>query len=46
MDVLKCYIIKERYVCLSFQPINVIMNDSSQLNKFWISCSNINKKGM
>jgi hypothetical protein len=28
MDVLKCYIMKERYVCLGFQPINVIMNDS------------------
>jgi hypothetical protein len=34
------------YVCLDFQPINVIMNDSNQLNKFWMSCSSINKKGM
>jgi len=37
---------KEEYVCLSFQPINVIMNDSNQLNNFWMSCSNINQKGM
>jgi hypothetical protein len=37
---------KGGYVCLGFQPINVIMNDSNQLNKFWMSCSNINKKGM
>jgi hypothetical protein len=32
------------YLC--FQPINFIMNDSNQLNKFWMSCSNINEKGM
>jgi hypothetical protein len=32
--------------CLGFQPINVIMNDSNQLNKFWMSCSPINQKGM
>jgi hypothetical protein len=37
---------KGGYVCLGFQPINVIMNDSNQLNKFWVSCSSINKKGM
>jgi len=36
----------EYNVCLSFQPINVIMNDSNQLNKFWMSCSCINQKGM
>jgi len=34
------------YVCLSFQPINVIMNDSNQLNKFWMSYSSINPKKM
>jgi len=34
------------YVCLGFQPINVIMNDSNQLNKFWMSYSSINQKGM
>jgi len=34
------------YVCLSFQPISVIMNDSNQLNKFLMSCSIINQKGM
>jgi hypothetical protein len=33
-------------ICLCFQLINVIMNDSNQLNKFWMSCSNINQKGM
>jgi len=32
--------------CLGFQPISVIMNDSNQLNKFWMSCSHINEKGM
>jgi hypothetical protein len=37
---------KRGYVCVNFQLINVIMNDSNQLNKFWMSCSNINKKGM
>jgi hypothetical protein len=37
---------KGGYVCLSFQRINVIMNDSNQLNKFWMSCSSINQKGM
>jgi hypothetical protein len=37
---------KGGYVYLSFQPINVIMNDSNQLNKFWMSYSNINQKGM
>jgi hypothetical protein len=33
-------------VCLGFQPISVIMIDSNQLNKNWMSCSNINQKGM
>jgi hypothetical protein len=37
---------KGGYVCLGFQSINVVMNDSNQLNKFWMSCSNINQKGM
>jgi len=37
---------KRGYVCLGFQPINVIMNDLNQLNKFWMSCSSINQKGM
>jgi len=32
------------FVCLGFQPTNVIMNNSNQLNKFWMSCSNINPK--
>jgi len=32
------------YVCLGFQSINVIMNDLNQLNKFWMSYSNINQK--
>jgi len=27
---------KGGYVCLGFQPINVIMNDLNQLNKFWM----------
>jgi hypothetical protein len=26
--------------------ICVAINDSNQLNKFWMSCSSINKKGM
>jgi hypothetical protein len=33
-------------ICLSFQPINVIMNTSNQLNKLWMFCSNITQKGM
>ncbi len=37
---------KGGYVSLNFQPINVIMNDSNQLNKFWMSYSSINQKGM
>jgi hypothetical protein len=37
---------KGGYVSLGFQPINVIMNDSNQLNKFWMSCLNIKQKGM
>jgi len=37
---------KGGYVCLGFQPINVIMNDSNQLNKFWMPCLGINQKGM
>jgi len=37
---------KGGYVCLGFQPISVIMIDSNQLNKFWMSYSHINKKGM
>jgi hypothetical protein len=37
---------KGGYVCLGFQPISVIMNDSNQLNKFWMSYSSINQKGM
>jgi hypothetical protein len=37
---------KGGYVCLIFQPINVIMNDSDQLNKFLMSCSSINQKRM
>jgi hypothetical protein len=37
---------KGGYVCLGFQPINVIMNDLNQLNKFWMSCWSINQKGM
>jgi hypothetical protein len=31
---------KGGYVCLGFQPIN----DSNQLNRFWMSCSSINQK--
>ncbi len=37
---------KGGYVYLSFQPINFIMNDSNQLNKFWMFYSSINQKGM
>jgi hypothetical protein len=37
---------KGGYVCLGCQPINVIMNDSNQLNYFLMSCSSINQKGM
>jgi hypothetical protein len=37
---------KEGYVCLGFQLIYVIMNNSNQLNKFCMFYSNINKKGM
>jgi hypothetical protein len=37
---------KVGYLCLGFQPINVIMNDSNQLNKLWMFCSSINQKGM
>jgi hypothetical protein len=37
---------KGGYVCLSFQPISVIMNDLNRLNKFWMSCLSINQKGM
>jgi hypothetical protein len=37
---------KAGYVCLGFQLISVIMNDSNHLNKFRISNSNINQKGM
>jgi hypothetical protein len=34
------------YVCLSFQPIIVIMIDSNELKKFLMFCSSINQKGM
>jgi len=37
---------KGGYVYLSFQLINVIMNDSNQLNKFWMSYSSICQKRM
>jgi hypothetical protein len=37
---------KMGYVSLDFQLTSVIMNDSNQLNKFWISYSSVNKKGM
>jgi hypothetical protein len=37
---------KEGYVCLGFQLIYVIMNNSNQLNKFCMFYSNINQKGM
>jgi hypothetical protein len=33
---------KGGYVCLGLQPISVIMNDSNQLKKFWMSYSSIN----
>jgi hypothetical protein len=46
MNVLRCVTMKGGYVCLGFQPINVIMNDSNKLNKIWMSCLNINQKGM
>jgi hypothetical protein len=46
MNVLRCQTMKRIYVCLGVQPINVIMNDANQLNKFWMSCSNINQKGI
>jgi len=32
--------------CLKFQLISAIMNYSNQLNKFWMSNSSINQKGM
>ncbi len=35
---------KRGYVCLVFQPLSVVMHDSNQLNKFWMSCSSINQK--
>jgi hypothetical protein len=37
---------KGGYVCLGFQSINVIMNDSNHLNKFWMISSSINQKGI
>jgi hypothetical protein len=37
---------EEGYVYLNFQPINVIINDSNQLNNVSMFCSNINQKGM
>jgi len=37
---------KEGYVCLSFQPVSVIMSDVNQLNKFWMFCLSINQKRM
>jgi hypothetical protein len=37
---------KRGYVFLGSQTISVIMNDSNQLNKFLMSCSRINQKGM
>jgi hypothetical protein len=37
---------KGGYVYLCFQPISVIMDNSNQLNKFWMSYSSINQKGM
>jgi len=46
MNVLRCQTMKRGYECLGFQPISVIMIDSNQLNKFWMSCSSINQKGM
>jgi hypothetical protein len=44
MNVLRCSTIKRGYLCLSFQLINVLMNDSNQLNKFWMFCPSITKK--
>jgi len=38
--------VKGGYVCLGFQLISAIINYSNQLNKIWMSCSSINKKGM
>jgi hypothetical protein len=37
---------KRGYVYLGFQPISVIVNDSNQLNKFWMFYSTINQKGL
>jgi hypothetical protein len=37
---------RETCIYIGVQPINVIMNDSNQLNKFWMSCSSINQKQM
>ncbi len=37
---------KGGYVCVCFQPINVIINDSNQLNIFWMSYSSIDQKRM
>jgi hypothetical protein len=37
---------KYGYICLGFQSIRFIMNDLNQLNKFWMSCSNIKQNGM
>jgi hypothetical protein len=37
---------KGGYICLHFQPTNVIMNDWNQLNKSQMWCSSINQKGM
>jgi hypothetical protein len=37
---------KGGYAYFGFQPINFMMNDSNQLNKFWMSCSSINQKGL
>jgi len=34
---------KGGYVFQGFQPISVIMNDSNQLNKVWMSYSSIKK---
>jgi hypothetical protein len=35
---------KGGYVCLGFQLISVIINDSNQFNQIWMSCLSINKK--
>jgi hypothetical protein len=37
---------KGGYVCLGFELISVIINDSNQLSKFWMSCLSINQKRM